>query len=70
MPVRHEPITGVCVICERKFSPQNSRNTCCGPECIHERRLRTMKAWYAANRTAHIRRVIARRKAKIVHKIA
>ena len=61
MPKRFRPAR--CVICGDVFTPRTGRNTCCSAACRRERRLRCCRAWYRANRTAHIARVLRRRRA-------
>ena len=58
---KNPPPDRPCSICGETFSPQNTRNVCCGEPCIRERRRRASATWYEANSEAHKVAVVERR---------
>ncbi len=59
---KNPPPDRPCSICGVLFTPQNSKNTCCGPECRQERRRRAAAAWYETHADAHKARVVEQRR--------
>lgn len=52
-----------CHFCAAPFMPLTAKQYTCGAaSCVQRRRQQTAARWYAVNRDAHVRRVVARRR--------